>query len=477
MTWAIDRLVRDEEGLVEPVIFADEEIYRQERTKVFPHCWLFVGLESQVAKPGDYLSTNMGEDAVITIRDKSGRIRVFLNKCRHRGNKVCLFDRGTALAFRCTYHGWTFANDGSLISVPAFQESYLGALDRAQWGLIEVPRVESFAGFIFACWDERVMPLQEYLGDMGWYLEYFLGAGFVGGLEIVPGVQRYLMPGNWKLCCDNFAGDHYHFPATHAAVRLLNQEYQEKGLKARGLRGTRVSGTHHEVTPGWKAGVPHAVGSLRPGRGMYEDDLRRAADIGPEAVDWVKYRYERLQAALEDHPVLPYSMTRGHVFPNFSQIGLASVLEARGLILWTPRGPNASELWEWCAVEREAPRCVKESAVVDLVHGQSAAGLVGPDDHENFERMQDNLQTPIGQSWAFNYQMTLGREDTFPGRETWQVEGLPGLVGHHTTEVSQRQFYRYWKQLMMREDDGRNGHFGVTAGNRDVPVRGGAASR
>ena len=115
--------------------------------------------------------------------------------------------------------------------------------------------------------------------------------------------------------------------------------------------------------------------------------------------------------------------------------------------------------------------------MVDLVHGQSAAGLIGPDDHENFERIQENLQTPIGQSWAFNYQMTLGREDTYPGGEAWQVAGLPGLVGYHTTEVSQRQFYRYWKELMMREDDGRNGHDGVTAGNRGVPVRGGTSPR
>ena len=74
--------------------------------------------------------------------------------------------------------------------------------------------------------------------------------------------------------------------------------------------------------------MPHAVGSLRPGPEMYEDDLRRAADLGPEAVDWVKYRYERLLEALKDHPVQPYSITRGHVFPNFSQIGLASVLQA-----------------------------------------------------------------------------------------------------------------------------------------------------
>src|SRR5205807_1394801 len=157
MARSAEELVRDEEGLVEPVIFADEEIYRQEQTRVFARSWLFVGPEAAIPKNGDFLTTYMGEDAVIVVRDKNGRIRVF------------------------------------------------------------------------ACWHEHVMPVQEHLGEMGFYLEYFLGAGFVGGLEVVPGVQKYLMPGNWKLCSDNFAGDHYHFPATHAAYLRMARELREKG--------------------------------------------------------------------------------------------------------------------------------------------------------------------------------------------------------------------------------------------------------
>ncbi len=51
----------------------------------------------------------------------------------------------------CTYHGWTYQNDGKLIGVPALQDSYLGELDLDQWGLIEVPRVDTHADIIFAC--------------------------------------------------------------------------------------------------------------------------------------------------------------------------------------------------------------------------------------------------------------------------------------------------------------------------------------
>ncbi|HLQ34229.1 MAG TPA: Rieske 2Fe-2S domain-containing protein [Chloroflexota bacterium] len=443
----MDQLVKTDEGLVEPIIFSDEDIYQRELERIFGKCWLFLGHESMIPNAGDFFTTFMGEDAVIVIRDSGSNIRVLLNKCRHRGNRVCFFDRGNARAFTCTYHGWTYANTGALTGVPEFDHCYLGELDKDAWGLLQAPRVDTRAGLIFASWDPDVMTLDAFLNDMGWYLDHFMSVPFLGGLEVVPGVQKYQMPSNWKLAADNFAGDHYHFPSSHASFLKVFREFSEQGIKARGLRG-RSEGPAYEVSPGHPDGVPHAVGQIRPGTEKYEDDLQRAADLGPEAVDWVKYRYARLQEALKDHPVKPYSFTRGHVFPTFSQIGLSSALEGRGLIAWHPKGPNLTEAWEYCAVEKEAPDVVKRNAILDLMHGQSAAGLIAPDDNENFERMTDNLQSPMGKRSPFNYQMSLHRDESYPGREEWDIEGLPGLVGFHTTEVNQRQFYRYWQQLM-----------------------------
>src|SRR5215510_8581514 len=85
---SLNGLVDVELGHVSREIFVSEEIYRQELERVFARAWLFIGHESQIPKPGDYLTSCMGEESVILCRDRAGKIRVFLNSCRHRGMKV-----------------------------------------------------------------------------------------------------------------------------------------------------------------------------------------------------------------------------------------------------------------------------------------------------------------------------------------------------------------------------------------------------
>src|SRR5438477_9380334 len=86
-------------GQVSREIFVNEAIYAEEQERLFARAWLFVGHESQIPKPGDYFVSAMGEESVILCRDRTGKARVFLNSCRHRGMKVCRYDEGNALIF------------------------------------------------------------------------------------------------------------------------------------------------------------------------------------------------------------------------------------------------------------------------------------------------------------------------------------------------------------------------------------------
>ena len=99
-----------EKGLLDRSIFFDERTYQDELEKVFGLAWLWVGHDSLVPNPNDFFLSYMGEDPVILTRDSKGALHVFLNMCRHRGNRVVRADDGNAKNFMCTYHGWTFSN-------------------------------------------------------------------------------------------------------------------------------------------------------------------------------------------------------------------------------------------------------------------------------------------------------------------------------------------------------------------------------
>ncbi|MEC9340976.1 MAG: Rieske 2Fe-2S domain-containing protein, partial [Pseudomonadota bacterium] len=179
----VSGLIDFETGAQSKRIFWDQDIYEQELERVFGRAWLFLTHESAVPQSGDFFSTYMGEDAVIVVRQDDGGIGAFLNYCQHRGNQLCYADSGNVSAFSCNYHGWAYGRNGDLVGVPLEQEVYFNELNKQEFGLRRVARVESYKGLVFGCFDADAPSLADYLGDMGWYMDSFLEGS--GGATIV----------------------------------------------------------------------------------------------------------------------------------------------------------------------------------------------------------------------------------------------------------------------------------------------------
>lgn len=188
------------------------DIFALERERVFGHSWLYVGHESEIRKPGDFVRRPIGGRQVFMVRSrKTGEVNVFHNSCTHRGAQVCRQDNGNTKVFTCFYHAWAFNTDGELAGVPD-KEAYGAGLDFSRLGLSSVARVQSYRGFVFASFDPAIVDLEDYLAGAKEYLDLVIDS--MGEPEIIKGTNQYAINANWKLLAENSI-DGYHAISTH----------------------------------------------------------------------------------------------------------------------------------------------------------------------------------------------------------------------------------------------------------------------
>lgn len=217
MSTALEPLVVDDQQnntfRVHRSALTSAEVHRAEIERVFGRSWLYVGHESEIPQPGDYVRRPLAGRPIFMVRGvKSGRVNVFHNSCTHRGALVCRRDSGNAKVFQCFYHAWTFDSEGTLKGVPD-REGYSEGLNYAELGLARVARVESYRGFVFASYDPDIIDLETYLAGAKEYIDLVVD-GCGGSVEIVKGTNEYSFDANWKLLVENSA-DGYHAQSTH----------------------------------------------------------------------------------------------------------------------------------------------------------------------------------------------------------------------------------------------------------------------
>jgi anthranilate 1,2-dioxygenase large subunit len=198
-------------------VYTDTEQYRLEQERIFKGpTWSYLCLASEIANPGDWVATTIGEVAVVVARDNDGAINAFVNRCAHRGSLLCLTHKGHNKEITCIYHGWSYDLAGQLTSV-AFARGVKGQGGmapefRKEDHNLQRLRVDELCGLVFGTFDDSVPDLETYLGPV-----------VVGGIRRVLdrepahiiGRSSQTLPNNWKLYAENVK-DTYHASILHS---------------------------------------------------------------------------------------------------------------------------------------------------------------------------------------------------------------------------------------------------------------------
>ena len=419
-------IIDTDSGALDRRIFVDPDIYQEELEKIFGRAWQMVGHVSLVPNVNDFFHTYMGEDPVILTRDGHGQLHAFLNMCRHRGNRIVRADEGNTKNFMCTYHGWTYSNDGRLEHVPGVEEAYYGDLPVEELSLIEA-KVDTYAGIVFATWDHEAPSLEAYLGDARWYLDTVFNRRDGGTVAVGP--MKWLEPVNWKTPVDN-CSDNYHVPVTHLSSMLAQEKVQGRGRVTQ-ERQLSNSNFNHMFVNG------HALTTQELGD-EDEDSPRYFHGVTQDNVqqfrDWQREALEHVEERLGGYRARKLNLTNHSLFPN-------GVL---GLRLALPRGPLMTEFWHFVVYEADAPEVIATALRTGHGNNNGAAGLFEQDDIDNWRQVSLSAVSPIARKHAQNLSMGVGRVN--------HGSKLPGEVSErYISENNQRNFYRRWEEFMNAE--------------------------
>jgi phenylpropionate dioxygenase-like ring-hydroxylating dioxygenase large terminal subunit len=429
------RRTLQEEGKLLAKVYNEPAIFELEAKKIFSKTWIFLAHETEIPWPGDYVLRRVINDSFIVTRDEDGEIHVLFNMCKHRGMQLCRSDAGNASHFRCPYHGYTFSNTGKLQGVPFEKEAYgPEGLDKDEYSMTAAPKMEIYKGLIFASLNPDVPPLEEYIGDMGWYLDFYLEKS-PAGLEVIGAPQRWVMPADWKLAAENFIGDGYHTQSTHMStikagiMRVKSPAYLKEGVQ---ITASKHGCLFMGFPPGNYFNYPQSIVDS-----MLEN-------LNEEQVE-----------VLKENSIMPLNAT---VFPNLSFLHSSMAIEAEGqsipyftLRVWQPIGAGKMEIWSWCLVEQDADEKFKKNSNRAYLTTFGASGTLEQDDAENWSGQTRVGAGEMAGQHYLNYSAGSAHVEPIPENE-WPGPGT--AYPKNYVDFAQRHFWQTYFDFLL---DGYNG--------------------
>jgi phenylpropionate dioxygenase-like ring-hydroxylating dioxygenase large terminal subunit len=423
---------------VHRALYSDPALFELEMRRLFGRAWLLLGHESQIPAPGNFFTSRMGREPVIVARHADGSIRVLLNRCSHRGTTVCEEPAGHCAEFVCPYHGWTYRTDGSLRFVP-LARGYGPDVEKkkGELGLVNVPRVESYRGFLFASLAADGPALSDFLGPMSSSFDDMVDRAPDGKVEVAGGVFKHAYNGNWKLVLENHLDglhpNYVHASSVEAAREAPDPGQPEKyaGIATRQMRQNGAPEDVWESIGIWATDFGHGY------LGDYHSDSRLVAGMDNPA--FAEYRARLEQKLGKERAAKVLSVTRWNsiIYPNCSFMG-----QFRQLRIVHPLAVDRTVVYTYSFRMKGAPEEMYRDTIAfaNVVNG--TASWVLTDDLEVYERVQKGLGTQAS-DWVYVGRGLGGDADEGDGR---MRRGATG-----TSELHIRSQFAAWLRYMTTE--------------------------
>ncbi len=397
-------------------MYEDPDLFKEEMERIFHRTWVWVAHESEVPEKGSFKLSKVGLEPVIVVRDRKGAIHVLINRCRHRAATVCEVKKGKTSSFQCPYHGWGYGLDGSLRGLP-YPEQYGDDFDKGQHGLQSL-RTESYAGMIFATFNEELESLSDFLGPVKKWIDLFMKQG--GGFPVkVLGEHQFSVPMNWKVQLENTT-DAYHFPVVHKSfMQSLDGETEEifRFLET-GTGFVEDLGNGHSVM----VMIPELIDL---DQNLEAPIPERFVELAQELRD-EGYREDQVRKIVRAVGGSGFNL---NLFPNVSfSLSFFRVL--------TPVSVEATDIRHIALGMEGGPAAANRMRLRLHEHFQGPMGFGSPDDAEVWERVQRG--TKGGESLPIL--VNRGLVDERPG--------VDGPRGHISAETGMRAAYSMWKRMM-----------------------------
>ena len=410
-----------------------EAIHRAEIERIFNRTWLFVAHESEIPERGDFVRRTVGRKPLFCVRSRAtGEVRVFANSCTHRGATICRRDRGNAKTFQCFYHAWTFDSDGSLIGVPD-EETYGPTFDKSKYGLVPVPRMQSYRGLVFVSFDPEVEELVDYLAGAREYIDAMMDAaevaatfsangngngngaspdGWSGPLQVLKGTHQYGIRANWKLLVEN-SFDGYHLGPTH---QTYFQFLKDQNVEVSPSTGSmKLLGNGHAV-------IEYSGSWGRP-------IARWAEQFGDASRPQLEALREKIIDQMGDTGYRMAELNRNlFIYPNLFVMDN----NATALRVIEPTSVDYMDVAQYELAPRVEDPTVRKVRLESYVTFAGPGGLATPDDVEALESCQQGAAS--GVEWSLLSRGYFSEEPPMSG------------------ELQMRAFWRRWQEQLLVGD-------------------------